>query len=233
MSLTLDYPYNRRIASKLSDYQYIWEPTNIRQRSGGAMYAMPGSSATYPVLDMVSQRIYDKGKSSKGEAIMKVQPSRPVAPSKQGGASKKKPKQSQVAQEIAQAFENEEMTGGSINWDKVKKVATPILKQAISKGLDVGAPALGTAVGSLVGQPAVGALVGKLGRELLRGTTGVGRKPKQSKDVGVYHGGAKFKPKAKEQSGRNKRNEIVKKVMKEKGLSLPQASKYVKENNLY
>jgi len=26
---------------------------------------------------------------------------------------------------------------------------------------------------------------------------------------------------------------IVKKVMKEKGLSLPQASKYVKENNLY
>ena len=126
------------------------------------MYAMPGSSATYPMLDMVSQRIYDKGASSKGEAIMKVQPSRPVAPSKKGGASKKKPTQSQVAQEIAQAFESEEMSGGSISWDKVKKVATPILKIAISKGLDVGAPALGTAVGSLVGQPAIGAMVGKL-----------------------------------------------------------------------
>ena len=31
----------------------------------------------------------------------------------------------------------------------------------------------------------------------------------------------------------NKRNELVKQIMKEKGLSLPQASKYIKENNLY
>ena len=31
----------------------------------------------------------------------------------------------------------------------------------------------------------------------------------------------------------SKRNVIVKQIMKEKGLSLPQASKYVKENNLY
>jgi hypothetical protein len=29
------------------------------------------------------------------------------------------------------------------------------------------------------------------------------------------------------------RNDVVKKIMKEKGLSLPQASKYVKENNLW
>ena len=36
-------------------------------------------------------------------------------------------------------------------------------------------------------------------------------------------------------SGKKKsaRGEIVKKVMREKGLSLPQASKYVKEHNLY
>ena len=46
------------------------------------MYAMPGSSATYPMLDMVSQQIYDKGRPSKGEAIMKV---RPQAPDKQQG----------------------------------------------------------------------------------------------------------------------------------------------------
>jgi len=31
----------------------------------------------------------------------------------------------------------------------------------------------------------------------------------------------------------NPRNEIVKKVMKEQGLSLPMASKYVKEKGLY
>ena len=33
--------------------------------------------------------------------------------------------------------------------------------------------------------------------------------------------------------GSTKRGEIIKQVMKEQGLSLPQASKYVKENNLY
>lgn len=238
MSLTLDYPYNQKLAKKLSQYQYIWEPmqtnTFIRQRSGGAMYAMPGSSATYPMLDMVSQRIYDKGKPSKGEAIMKVQPSRPSAPKRRGGASK--PTQSDVAGEIAQALTGKGMSGGAINWDKVKKVATPILKKAISKGLDVGAPALGAAVGTAIGGPggaSIGGMVGKLGRELIKETTGYGRKPKQSKDVGVYHGGAKPKAKPKAQGGRNKRNEIVKKVMREKGMSLPQASKYVKEHNLY
>jgi hypothetical protein len=39
-----------------------------------------------------------------------------------------------------------------------------------------------------------------------------------------YRGGGK---------GKNARAEIVKKVMKEKGLKLIEASKYVKENNLY
>ena len=77
MSLTLDYPYNKKLAKKLSHYQYMWEPmqtnTFSRQRSGGVMYTIPGSSATYPMLDMVSQRIYDNQKNpSKGEAIMKV-----------------------------------------------------------------------------------------------------------------------------------------------------------------
>ena len=33
--------------------------------------------------------------------------------------------------------------------------------------------------------------------------------------------------------GRSKRNEIVREVMKKHGLSLPAASKYVKEHNLY
>jgi protein-tyrosine-phosphatase len=33
--------------------------------------------------------------------------------------------------------------------------------------------------------------------------------------------------------GRSKRNEVVREVMKKHGLSLPQASKFVKEHNLY
>ena len=65
MSLTLEYPYNQKLAKKLSHYQYMWEPmqtnTFIRSRSGGAMYAMPGSSATYPMLDMVSRFMIEGG----------------------------------------------------------------------------------------------------------------------------------------------------------------------------
>ena len=81
----------------------------------------------------------------------------------------------------------------------------------------------------------VGTLAGQLAREGIRQTTGYGRK---SKDVGVYKGGAKAKPKPKPKGkpnsgGRNRRNEIVKQVMKEKGFNLPTASRYVKENNLY
>ena len=312
MSLTLNYPYNQKLAKKLSHYQYMWEPmqtnTFIRQRSGGAMYAMPGSSATYPMLDMVSQRIYDRGRPSKGEALMKVRPTRPVAPStKKGGAKAKKLTNKQLAHEIALAL-NEEMVGGAIDWGHVKKVATPYLKKGITLGLNVGVSALskaigkalggeeGEMVGEMVGKVArdliksktgyarqrkqnmdggislsklkkktkpyvsagldavvpgvgglvgtvvepgagtvVGTLAGQLAREGIRSTTGYGRK---SKDIGVYKGGAKAKPRAKPRAkpnsgGRNKRNEIVKRVMREKGMSLPQASSYVKQNNLY
>ena len=102
------------------------------------MYAQPGSSATYPMLDMVSQRIYDRGRPSKGEALMKVRPMRPIAPAtgkKRGGAKAKKRTNKQLAYEIALALNNE-MTGGSINWDQVKNVATPYLKQGVSMGLN-------------------------------------------------------------------------------------------------
>ena len=56
---------------------------------------------------------------------------------------------------------------------------------------------------------------------------GMGKRPtKQDMPSSSFSGGKKTKKV-------NKRAEIVKKVMKEKGLGLIQASKYVKENNLY
>jgi hypothetical protein len=44
---------------------------------------------------------------------------------------------------------------------------------------------------------------------------------------------SKGAPKGAPKGGRSKRAEIVKKVMKEKGLSMIAASKHVKEHNLY
>ena len=51
----------------------------------------------------------------------------------------------------------------------------------------------------------------------------------------TVRGGKKMKkaPKAKASNGRSARAMLVKKVMKEQGLSLPQASKYVKEKKLF
>ena len=183
MALTLDYPYNQNLAKLLSQYTHMWEPmqtnTFIRQRSGGAMYAMPGSSATYPMLDMISQRIYDEGRPSKGEALMKVRPTRPVAPStrKKGGAKAKKLTQKQLAHEIALAL-NEEMAGGAIDWERVRQIANPYLKKGITMGLNVGVPALSKAIGQAIGGKdgaVIGEIIGKHARALIKSKTGYAR----------------------------------------------------------
>ena len=133
----------------------------------------------------------------------------------------------------------QQMDGG-ISLSKLKKKTKPY----VSAGLDAVVPGVGGLVGTMVEPGAgtvVGTLAGQLGREGIRSLTGYGA---HSKDVGVYKGGAKARPKAKAKpkakpkakgnsGGRNKRNEIVKRAMREKGMSLPQASSYVKQNNLY
>jgi hypothetical protein len=266
MSLTLNYPYNKSITDKLSKYQYTWEPyatSNIKGMKGGSMYALPGSSAAYPMLDMVEQEMVDRDQKTKKQVL------------KKGGMAKiKTSDQSKGENKVINAIEsvlksdNPGMKGGAfdiiekIDFKKIKKKVTPILKGLVSVGLDVGMPALGAAVSTAFSaNPAIGTFVGKLAREALRAKTGVGRK---SKDVGIYEGGGlvnlatgaivgkvareavksrrgkgkdfQVKPRPKPKLGtgnRNARNLLVKKVMKEKGMSLPQASKYIKENNMY
>ena len=56
---------------------------------------------------------------------------------------------------------------------------------------------------------------------------------RESDDVKMVKGGKKRRAPAKEGDGRRKRAEIVKKVMKEKGMKMIEASKYVKAHNLY
>ena len=69
---------------------------------------------------------------------------------------------------------------------------------------------------------------------------GRGRPRKEKKDMTgdltIFEGGKKPKQKrapAAVGSGRNRRAEIVKQVMKEKGISMIEASSYVKAHNLY
>lgn len=133
-----------------------------------------------------------------------------------------------------------------------------LLHKAIGKTLDVAIPAAGEALGAaastyFTGDPTMGAMVGKkagqLGRSHLKSKTGYG-----APGVGEYAKGnvdlaktlRKYAPEYKNDMLRQKkpdvvrrvkpvngRCEVVKQIMKEKRISLPEASKYVKKNNLW
>jgi len=79
----------------------------------------------------------------------------------------------------------------------------------------------------------------KIGRNVLKDKTGYGKKD-ISDIMEKYVPGYKKDVKTKSNTiprpvGRptSKRNELVKQIMKEQNLSMPKASKYIKENNLY
>lgn len=76
--------------------------------------------------------------------------------------------------------------------------------------------------------------------EVMKDPQGALDKAKKGYEIGkqVYSavkgkGGKKHRAKAGPNDGRRKRAEVVKKVMREKGLSMIEASKYVKQHNLY
>jgi len=91
---------------------------------------------------------------------------------------------------------------------EVASVAKPVIKDVV---VDVGKEALAS---YLTGKS--GSKVPKKGKGVMSGGM---------KGVGVMKGGA--------MDGRKRRAEIVKKVMKEKGLKMVEASKFVKEHGLY
>jgi hypothetical protein len=138
------------------------------------------------------------------------------------------------AQEMRDIDNNNNIYEGGNVFKKIGKtlkkvVKNPVVKKIISGSLDVGLPVLGKAVGSLVGQPVIGATVGSMGRKVLKDATGYGIKSagcmEKCKGGSVKTGGEK-------KGSRDKRAQLVKKIMKEKKLNLGQASKYIKENKL-
>ena len=126
--------------------------------------------------------------------------------------------------------------------EKVNDYAIPMAGQAIGT-------AVGTAVGTSVGNPAMGAVVGakmgkaggEIARKQLNQKTGYGTVAgvgKYKKNVNLDKVIDKYVPALKTGKGKvskamNSRNDVVRMIMNEKDMSLPQASKYVKENNLW
>lgn len=130
--------------------------------------------------------------------------------------------------------------------DDIKMSATSekgIIRQVATRTLDETPQLLGKAtemgVTAYTGNPAAGKLAGKLvetgaqkGRSELDEKTGYGGKLNMSKLVDKYVS-KKSSDGNKPKKAPSARNIIVQKIMQEKGLSLPQASKYIKDNNLY
>jgi hypothetical protein len=153
-------------------------------------------------------------------------------------------------------------TGQTLKDSAVNKkgVIHQVIVEANNKLIPLAGEALGTAVGTAVGtsmgNPVLGAAIGKsvgksagkVGRDTLKNETGYGMK-KDIHDIDLNEVMNKYvKHQAQDlrrtvpskkvgnvklEGGMSKRNIIVKQIMKEKGLNLPQASKYVKENNLF
>jgi hypothetical protein len=101
-------------------------------------------------------------------------------------------------------------------------------------------------IANIVGKDKVRNVLGKaVGLDKALGIEGMGKKGKmkgkgmgerpttQNMHSSSFSGGKKAKKTADKPKKVNKRAEIVKRVMKEKGLKLIEASKYVKANNLY
>lgn len=134
------------------------------------------------------------------------------------------------------------------------------IHQIISKTADLAIPmaatSAGLAIGTATGNPTVGLMAGKIAGDVSRkqlkqhtgyGVPGVGEyKNNVSLDKLLTKYAPNYKEEVKTTNKKvtvvkpkktnnkvNQRNILVKKIMTEKKLNLPQASKYVKDNNLY
>lgn len=171
MSLTYDYAYTKNLVNKLAKYDnddnYLDDMDTFTRRGGNLppRKTQGGLKADKLTLDMRSQQLFDSGKYTKLEAMMKSK--EPVKPTVGGY------RHVDLVHELAGKLQG----GSSMTFAQVKRKATPILKVALSKGLDIGAPALGASVASALGGPEmapVGVMVGKVARELVKNQTGYG-----------------------------------------------------------
>jgi hypothetical protein len=253
-----DNQYNRELSKKFLDYDFksnkYYEPTKIKSSSlliggsrcgcqqyerkiGGAKrdyiisgpydrstkdMILPGTSANYPQYNSVEMMELDRMGSTNHISSI------------EGGNIFKK-----IGRTAKKALQSKEA-----------KVLGKVLTKAASRGLDFAAPAVGSYVGALVGQPTIGREIASAARKELKAQTGFGYSKKQLAEwnktgsgvksggmTGVRSGGVALYEGGGVKSGgatdkRKQRGEMIKKIMKEKGMNLAQASKYIKSNNL-
>jgi hypothetical protein len=163
MSLSLDYEYQRKIADKLSKFNKSWEPYTYSGGSVDRQYVQPGSSAAYPMFNQDTLAKINSGRKTKENAMIGKGNKLGISPDSIG-----------IYEGGCQAG----CKGGKLTKKKIIKNAKPVLKtigkHIVSKGLDIGVPALTTAIGTYFGNPIIGAQAGLLGRKIIKTTTGYG-----------------------------------------------------------
>ncbi len=132
-------------------------------------------------------------------------------------------------------------------YTEMKPLVIPLLKKSAGKALDYGIPKLGEEVGKILGHEQSGKILGKIAREIFKSKTGIARPQKRDKQedksgearpqkrpakpksgVGEYKGGKKPQVGGK----REERNTLIRKIMSERKVNLPTASKIIKEEGL-
>lgn len=256
-NLTFDNPYNRNIQKRLLELtkNQGWEPTRLDRNVGGGMekcggsrlrpsaeqqksffrvvpnsheFVQPGVGASYPQLNMDELREYNKLSLNNDEVIpyqggkfnFKKDILKPV-----GTVARSKPVKNLLKTGLKSAVKASVLavTKNPVLAETIGEATSGITNDLVDKGTEQ---------------------IGK-GKGMKKP-----RKPRVKKMAGVeeYKGGklelllsksedvkdVKEPKKSKKvnMDKKMKRATLVKKIMKEKNMSLPQASKYIKENNL-
>lgn len=220
-------------------------------------YVSPGSTPNYPQFNFTDLRRINKEGFGK-EDIKKTGGKKCTCKKKGGSVDPDVVKK--IASAIEGSIDLTQLSGngkygGKIDTNKIKNAVASVAKVAGPVILDFGIPAITTAVATHLGVPVAGPVVGKIIRGAVKHLTGYGRKqpvkpmkrpapmkkpmkrpaPAVLPDDGVaeYMGGKRKAPvKRKVGDKMAKRNALIRKLMSEKNLTLPMASKYIKEHNL-
>ena len=113
-------------------------------------------------------------------------------------------------------------SGGKFNFGKtMKKVAkNPLIKSLGTQAINMALPTATTALTTATGNPVIASAITGAARKEVKNQTGMG--------VGKYKKAAQ--PKSNDKRAR--RGQLISHIMKTEGLTLAQASRYIKENNI-
>lgn len=213
-SISLDNAYNAKLRQMLYDLEHVDIIKHQPEMLGGGSheyqrYVLSGNSGQYPPVHMLAEY-----KAMGGALLMEREIGGAMPKKRVKKAVKKMVKK--VVKEGSESESDEEKMGGKISRMKKAKKWTDYAEDTAKKAL--GLAEMAKAMGGKVSRM-------KKAKKWTNYAEDTAKKALGLAEMAKAVGGAKRPP--------SERASIVKKVMAEKGISMIQASKYVKEHGLY